>query len=234
MAEVILSAGGADDVLASRRRALRKAGYQIITAATEIEILRLARDEKPNLIVLGKIPGISPEICLRLKTGAGTADIPVLAICSASAGKRWARHADLQLPEAMPPAALISIIRILLRAKAVERALPRVRTAAAGDSTTDVDQSNLRLMERLDELARESERLGRHNQYLREFVPEVAHELRSSLCSVIVVSSWILGEYSDQMDASGREYLLLLKESVDRMRIIVETAWQKANAVNQS
>ena len=86
----------------------------------------------------------------------------------------------------------------------------------------------------MEELGREKELLTQHNEDLRNFLPPVAHELRSSLCSVIVVSSWILSEYSDQLDDSAREYLVLLRESVDRMRVTVETAWERANAVNQS
>ena len=39
-----------------------------------------------------------------------------------------------------------------------------------------------------------------------------------------MVSSWILGEYSDRMDATGLEYLGLLKRSVERMTAVIDSA----------
>ncbi len=62
----------------------------------------------------------------------------------------------------------------------------------------------------------------------------LVHDLRSTLCTVTVVSSWILGEYGEQMDDNGREYLTLLQKSVERMRGVVDTACQWSKGAERS
>jgi len=153
--------------------------------------------------------------------------MPVIAICSPESSKRWACQADLCLPETITPAALIAVLRMLLRVQAVERGYLRVQSAATADFGSGVDRPASHSQIRLDELEREKDLLIQQNRHLCEFITSITHEIRSSLCSVIVVSSWILGEYSEQMDASGREYLGLLKESVERMCKVVERAGQQ-------
>ena len=80
-----MNGGGVADVLGARGHALRKAGYQVLTAMTQSEVLRLSMEAKPSLILIGRVHGLRPDICLRIKSQAATAEIPIIALCSSRA-----------------------------------------------------------------------------------------------------------------------------------------------------
>jgi DNA-binding response OmpR family regulator len=68
----------------SNERALVRAGYQVITAADGEEGLRLAREQRPDLVILDlmlpKLPG--REVLRALRTRPETAEIPVMVVSS--------------------------------------------------------------------------------------------------------------------------------------------------------
>jgi len=68
----------------SNERALARAGYQVITAADGEEGLRLARENKPDLVILDlmlpKLPG--REVLRELRSRPETASIPVMIVSS--------------------------------------------------------------------------------------------------------------------------------------------------------
>ena len=68
-------------------RALTAAGHQVVTAVDGQEVLRLARENNPDLILLDillpKLPG--PEVLKALKKDPATAAIPVMMLTSLSA-----------------------------------------------------------------------------------------------------------------------------------------------------
>jgi CheY-like chemotaxis protein len=71
-------------VLQSNERVLIKAGYEVVCAEDGECALTMAREHKPDLILLDMIlPKISgPEVLARLKKDAATADIPVVVLSS--------------------------------------------------------------------------------------------------------------------------------------------------------
>ena len=62
--------------------ALHRAGYEVISAEDGETALQVAREQKPDLILLDLIlPKISgPEVLHRLKANPATADIPVVVL----------------------------------------------------------------------------------------------------------------------------------------------------------
>lgn len=68
----------------SNEKALTRAGYHVITAADGEEGLRLARERKPDLVVLDlmlpRLPG--REVLRELRRDPGTASIPVMIVTS--------------------------------------------------------------------------------------------------------------------------------------------------------
>ena len=67
-------------------QALRKAGYDVISASDGDEALKIAQEQIPNLILLDmmlpKLPGL--EVLRALKQNAATKDIPVIIYSTSS------------------------------------------------------------------------------------------------------------------------------------------------------
>ncbi len=71
-------------ILRENERVLTKAGYEVVCAEDGQSALDLARERKPDLILLDMIlPKMSgPEVLEHLKKDAATADIPVVVLSS--------------------------------------------------------------------------------------------------------------------------------------------------------
>lgn len=69
---------------------LHKAGYEVICAEDGETALRLAREQKPEMILLDMIlPKVSgPDVLRRLKTDIATMEIPVVVLSSLSEKNR--------------------------------------------------------------------------------------------------------------------------------------------------
>ena len=61
---------------------LEQEGYQVLNASNGVEGLRMAREEKPDLLVLDvMLPGLDGfELCHRLRTDPQTARLPILML----------------------------------------------------------------------------------------------------------------------------------------------------------
>ena len=102
---------------------LKQRGHQVLTTCNGLEGIITAQKEAPDLIILDvMLPGIDGyEVCKRLRTGAQTADIPILII----SGK--AREEDIAigfkagasdyLPKPATPSTIISRVECLLAVK---------------------------------------------------------------------------------------------------------------------
>jgi CheY-like chemotaxis protein len=68
-----------------RSRILSEAGYEVLEATTGEEALRLARANRPSLVLLDvNLPDISgTEVCRQLKADPATSGIPVIQITGA-------------------------------------------------------------------------------------------------------------------------------------------------------
>jgi PAS domain S-box-containing protein len=108
-------------------RMLRSAGYRVLEGATGAEALRLAREERPDLVVLDvKLPDLNGiEVCRRLKADPSTARIAVLHVSA-----RYVRTenkveglesgADGYLAQPVDAEELLATVRALLRMRRAE------------------------------------------------------------------------------------------------------------------
>jgi len=80
----ILLVDDSKPILHANERVLHKAGYEVVCAEDGESALKLAREHKPDLILLDMIlPKLSgPEVLARLKNDAATAGIPVVVLSS--------------------------------------------------------------------------------------------------------------------------------------------------------
>jgi PAS domain S-box-containing protein len=111
-------------------RILTQAGFDVLEASNGRDALRLASDERPDLILLDvNLPDLNGfEVCKRLKADPDTAAIPVIHL-SATYVRRQDRVAGLEggadgyLVQPVDPHELVATITAFLRLKDVEQAL---------------------------------------------------------------------------------------------------------------
>ncbi len=113
-------------------RVLQRAGYQVIGANRGQQALDLARDRRPDLVILdiGLPDIIGWDVCRDLKTGAATATIPVLQVSAGYVTEQDHAHsldqgADSYLVHPIDPQVLLATVKALLRLKAAYEALRR-------------------------------------------------------------------------------------------------------------
>ncbi|HET6673892.1 MAG TPA: GAF domain-containing protein, partial [Nitrospiraceae bacterium] len=118
----ILNVDGNEAGLHAKTRILAPAGYHVIEARNGTDALRLVREARPHLVVLGlEFPGLSgPEICEIIKTSPATAHTMVLQISAAGTVGLDPAHgldgsADYWLAEPIDAGELLGAVRVLLR-----------------------------------------------------------------------------------------------------------------------
>ena len=108
------------------------AGYHVLEAATGQEALRLAAQERPDVVVLDvKLPDISGfEVCQRLRAQPQTASIAVMHTSATFVTpdkkvRGLEGGADAYLTEPFEGEELIATVRSLLRMRRAEQQLAR-------------------------------------------------------------------------------------------------------------
>lgn len=143
-----------DDTPANRylkTRALRRAGYEVLEAATGEAAFAAIDRHRPDLVLLDiRLPDMSGlDVCRRIKGDPRTSAIPVVHISATfvddgTKASSLDVGADVYLAEPVAPHELASAIRTVLRLSAAERAAAenheRMRLAArgAGIATWDI------------------------------------------------------------------------------------------------
>ncbi|MBN1239369.1 MAG: hybrid sensor histidine kinase/response regulator [Gammaproteobacteria bacterium] len=111
-------------------RTLRKAGFRTALAAAGEEALRLAREERPDLVLLDiKLPDIDGfEVCRRLRTDEATASIAIVQISATFEGPEHRVRgleggADTFLVAPVEGTVLVATVRAMLRLRRAEAQL---------------------------------------------------------------------------------------------------------------
>jgi len=60
------------------------------------------------------------------------------------------------------------------------------------------------------------------NQELNDYAQLVSHDLKSPIQSIEALTSWVIQDYSDVLDATGKQNLRLIKENVEKMDTLVK------------
>ena len=79
------------------QKTLEKRGYRVLTAENGERGVDMAREEKPDLILLDvMLPGINgQEVCKRLKANTATTGIPIIFLTSMNSPANVVEHFDL-------------------------------------------------------------------------------------------------------------------------------------------
>jgi PAS domain S-box-containing protein len=136
----ILVVDDQDEIRYARSRVLRKAGLEVVEAATGAEALESAARLGPEVAILDvNLPDMSGiEVCRRLKSDPATSSILVLHLSATSVQNRdrvegLEAGADNYLIEPVPPEVVVASVKALLR---IRRAEQQVRSAAQEWQTT--------------------------------------------------------------------------------------------------
>ncbi len=135
-------------------RALRQAGFEIVSVGTGAEALDTAHKLRPDLIILDiRLPDIDGcEVCRRIRHDAHLHGTPIVQMSASyidvsSQVKGLETGADVYLTEPVEPAILVATLRSLLRLKSAENIVRESARQwqstfdAIGDGVAMVDES---------------------------------------------------------------------------------------------
>jgi CheY-like chemotaxis protein len=138
----ILLVDDSKPILHANERVLHKAGYEVVCAEDGECALKLAREHKPDLILLDMIlPKLSgPEVLKRLKEDAATADIPVIVLSSLTEKNRQ-KLIEAGAEEYVEKNSLVPLPGINLLPKILENVICRInRKRGIAFSNIPLDQ----------------------------------------------------------------------------------------------
>src|SRR6185503_20821939 len=132
-----------DDYAASRyarSQMLVRSGFQVTEAGTGADALRLAEEQRPDLVLLDvNLPDMDGfEVCRRLRAQQATLTVPIVHISATFVSDKaqdlaYEGGADSYLTDPVEPAVLLATIHSLLRLRRAEEGL---RAASRGWQAT--------------------------------------------------------------------------------------------------
>ncbi|HEX3246348.1 MAG TPA: response regulator [Chloroflexota bacterium] len=166
------------DILRARLSAQR---YEIVTAADGESALELARESKPDLLLLDvmmpKMDGL--EVCRQIKAAADMPFTPIILVTAKSDSRDVIAGldagADEYLPKPVDQGALVARVRSMLRIKELHDQV-QAQAAVLGEQADELASWNRTLEERVQTQLDELERISR----LKRFVsPQIAQTIIS-------------------------------------------------------
>ncbi len=84
-----------------------------------------------------------------------------------------------------------------------------------------IDNQTKEIVEMNKQREKLMEELEYQNQELSEYAHMVSHDLKSPLRSIDTLTSWLKGDYEDQLDENGKENLRLIRTNVGKMDALI-------------
>jgi light-regulated signal transduction histidine kinase (bacteriophytochrome) len=186
-------------MLQATSRLLKKAGYQVIKAGTGIQGLQLAREQKPDLIlldvVLPDVDGV--EVCQRIKEDPALDDCFVVLLSgfktsSDAQASGLEAGADGYITRPISNRELLARVEAMLRIKRAEERLARYAT-----------------------------QLKRSNQELEQFAYVISHDLQEPTRMIKGYLDLLERRYGDSWDEEASRYVSHALEGAQRMQKMI-------------
>jgi two-component system sensor histidine kinase/response regulator len=198
----------------ARSRLLRKAGFEVVDAATGGAALEAVKSARPDLVLLDvHLPDINGiEVCRRIKQHPDYSSVIVLqisasAISAPSATAALNAGADSYLIEPIDADVLVASIRALLRLRNAEQQL-----ATSNSALLD---ANVRLVQL-------NEALQSSNADLETFAYVASHDLQEPLRTIMSCAQLLERSMTGRLDADQQELLDFVVDGARRMGLLIE------------
>jgi signal transduction histidine kinase len=203
------------------RKILSAAGHEVVEAATGLEGVRLAQQQRPDLVVVDlNIPDLDGyEVALRLRGTESLRDVPIVAITA---------EGDRETSLAVGCDGFIEKpIDARLCPRQIERFLEGHRERPTREGDAQLRVASQRIVERLEhkvaELLEANERLEDLARLRREFLRNLSHELSTPMTPAVGYVKLLLTEELGPLTPVQRKALVAVEAGVSRFRGLIDT-----------
>lgn len=222
----VLAVDDSPTYLGSISDVLRDEGYDVVLARSGEEAIEMLAVQPVDCILLDlMMPGIDgQETCRRIKASPIVRDVPLIMLTSVEEKSAMLQSlgsgADDFVPKSSDFEVLKARVRAQLRRKQFEDEHRRIREGLLKSELVAAEERGLRrVAEARAGLVAE---LERKNEELNAFSYSVSHDLRAPLRGIDGFSQALLEDYSDQLDARGKDYLRRVRTAAQRMGELID------------
>lgn len=203
------------------RKLLSAAGHTVIDAHGGLEGIRLAAEERPDLVLVDLyIPDLDGyEVTLRLRSMKALEGVPIVAVTA---------EGDREISLAVGADGFIAKpIDATRFARTIERYLRGHRERGTSRASQQLRIASQRIVERLErkvvELMEANARLEELMRLRREFLRNLSHELATPMTPVVGYLKLLLEEELGPLNPAQKRSLLAVHSSTERLKNLVDT-----------
>ncbi len=203
------------------RKVLAAAGHEVLDAASGLEGVRLAKQSKPDLVIVDlNIPDLDGyEVALRLRGTDSLAEVPIVAITA---------EGDRETSLAVGCDGFIEKpIDVRSFPAQIERFLGGHKERPSHTGDLPLRAASHRIVERLEhkveELVLANARLEEVARLRREFLRNLSHEISTPMTPAVGYLKLLLNEELGPLTAMQRKALVAVDAGVSRFRGLIDT-----------
>jgi two-component system, NtrC family, sensor kinase len=183
-------------------------GYDVVLAVSGQEAIALLGAQSVDCILLDfEMPGMSgQETCRRIKQSTAWRDIPLVMLSARDDRNTIIECINAGADDFVTKSADLDVLKARVRAQ--------LRKKHFEDETRRTREE--------EQIRTYAAALEGANRELESFSYSVAHDLRAPLRSIDGFSQALLDEYADRLDDEGRQYLQFVRESAQRMALLID------------
>ncbi len=203
------------------KKLLLAAGHEVLEAEGGVEGIRLARERRPDLVLVDvRMPDLDGyEVTLRLRSIAGLEAVPIVAITA---------EGDRETSLAVGADGFLEKpIEAKKFARQIERFLRGHRDRRERKESAPLRIASQRIVERLErkvvELSDANAQLEEMARLRREFLRNLSHELATPMTPIVGYLRLLLDEELGPITPMQRKSLESVRASTERLRGLIDT-----------